>query len=334
MINKIKSPLVRTIGSMGGYYISRYLTRNKPRILMYHRFSADKREGFLDAELFERQIKELVRSFNIVSLTEIEKSITSGRNDKKNMIAITVDDGYQDFYTHAYPILKKYNITATIFVATGFVDREIWLWPDKITYMIENTQEDKVSVDINGVTQSFDMNDENKYGRLWNSLIGYCLSCSDSDKKIFLAHLNAIFNVDVPDDIVDEYKPCTWEQLQEMQSNKIEIGGHTITHPSLSKIDISELQSEVSGCKKRIENKLSKQVEHFCYPNGQLSDYDANVIDAVKSAGYKTATTAFIDNDPYKSCYELRRHAVGENLFQFKKVIYGVELLGRQFKMP
>ena len=333
MINRLKSPLVRIIGSFGGYYVARYLTRHKPRILMYHRFSGTKKDGYLDTELFEKQIKEIVNSFNVVSLSEIENYLTSDNKSKKNMISITIDDGYQDFYTYAYPVLKKYNLTATLFVTSGFIDQKVWLWPDKITYMIERSDCDEVSLTIGGVEKTYDMHSEKKYGRLWNELVQYCLNCSDKEKGIFLDSLNDTFKVSVPEKIVDDYLPCTWGQLQEMKENNIEIGGHTQTHPSLSKVELPLLESEILGCKQRLEEMTGGTVEHFCYPNGQLTDYNENVIAEVKKAGYKSATTAFSDNDPYKNCFELRRHAVGDNMFQFKKVIYGVELLGRQLNI-
>jgi len=49
---------------------------------------------------------------------------------KANSVLLTVDDGYQDFYNLAFPILKKYEVPATVFFTTDFIDKRIWLWHD------------------------------------------------------------------------------------------------------------------------------------------------------------------------------------------------------------
>ena len=51
-------------------------------------------------------------------------------------IAFTIDDGYLDNYTHAYPVFKRHNVPFTIFVATDFIDRKAILWWDTIENLI------------------------------------------------------------------------------------------------------------------------------------------------------------------------------------------------------
>ncbi|MCD4812025.1 polysaccharide deacetylase family protein [bacterium] len=42
-------------------------------------------------------------------------------NKPQRYAVLTFDDGFRDFYTYAYPILKKYSFTATVFLPTGFI---------------------------------------------------------------------------------------------------------------------------------------------------------------------------------------------------------------------
>lgn len=67
-----------------------------------------------------------------------------------------------------------------------------------------------------------------------------------------------------------------------------ELGSHTISHPDLTSLSASELETEVAGSKKQIAAKFGVPVEFFCYPAGK---YDDTVIAAVDEAGYKGATT-------------------------------------------
>ncbi len=80
----------------------------------------------------------------------------------------------------------------------------------------------------------------------------------------------------------------SWEQILELSQKGIQFGSHSTTHPDLRKCTAKELEAEVSGSKRMLEDKLGKPVDYFCYPYGQ---YDRATIEAVKNAGYKAAFT-------------------------------------------
>ena len=85
---------------------------------MYH--SVDSSDHFFNVlpEDFERQMCYLrERGFNIVSLDQLAEYRKAGKIPRKT-IAVTFDDGYLDNYTHAFPVLQKYSIPASIFVIT------------------------------------------------------------------------------------------------------------------------------------------------------------------------------------------------------------------------
>jgi peptidoglycan/xylan/chitin deacetylase (PgdA/CDA1 family) len=94
-----------------------------------------------------------------------------------------------------------------------------------------------------------------------------------------------------------------------MQAGGIEFGSHTATHPILTRIAPDRLQREVSGSRAELEARLGSPVAAFCYPNG---DYDARVLRAVRTAGYRLAcTTREFPNDATTDRLELNRLPVG-----------------------
>ncbi|MDD0852517.1 polysaccharide deacetylase family protein [Halobacteriovorax sp. GB3] len=95
-------------------------------ILYYHSIGKSlNREGLrVDTDEFEKQIKYLVENYIVVHLDEIANLVKSSKNAHK-YAAVTFDDGYKDNFDVAYPILKKYNCPATIFIASGFVKKEV-----------------------------------------------------------------------------------------------------------------------------------------------------------------------------------------------------------------
>lgn len=84
---------------------------------------------------FDSQIAYLIRNFNIVSIDKILDECRYRTQLEDDTIAITFDDGYKDNYTHAYPILKKYNAPFTIFVSTGYIDTTNMLTKEEIAAM-------------------------------------------------------------------------------------------------------------------------------------------------------------------------------------------------------
>ena len=95
-------------------------------ILMYHIIDAPQTQAeakyACPPELFEQHLQYLKNSIHTpVSLTEIEEHILTGKMLPNNPVAITIDDGFEDNYTQAFPLLQKHCIPATIFLASGVI---------------------------------------------------------------------------------------------------------------------------------------------------------------------------------------------------------------------
>ena len=95
-------------------------------ILVYHKVNPDPGVGGYGLRVsprsFEKQMAYLFRSgYSAISLTDLADHFDRGKPLPPRPVIITFDDGYLDNYTYAYPILKKYGLTATIFVVAGTV---------------------------------------------------------------------------------------------------------------------------------------------------------------------------------------------------------------------
>lgn len=106
-------------------------------ILMYHAIHQMAPEEsasanlIVDPELFEAQIKALVtEGYYFLTPEEAHKALTSNSLPSKKVVWLTFDDGNADFYSHAYPILKKYKAKATNNIITGFVENN---YPGNLT---------------------------------------------------------------------------------------------------------------------------------------------------------------------------------------------------------
>lgn len=114
-MNKVKHNLKRFLP----IFCQSQRSGNELVILTYHSVNSDHKFSVKPDE-FEKQIKYLKENFDIISLRDIKLELRG-----KKQLIITFDDGYEDNYTYAYPILKKYNATATVFIASDFIFNEL-----------------------------------------------------------------------------------------------------------------------------------------------------------------------------------------------------------------
>lgn len=109
------------------YSLINFLFRQKGMaILMYH--SVDNNEIFFTVKpkIFARQMAYLKkRNYRVISLEKLVNYLESGEKIPQKTVVLTFDDGYQDNYFNAFPILKKHNFPATIFLTTGSVGKKM-----------------------------------------------------------------------------------------------------------------------------------------------------------------------------------------------------------------
>jgi len=131
-IRRLKNRLKQKVA----YFWSLLRVKSRARveipILCYHsindksNFAADS----LSPDMFELHLDYLSNHYNVISLHQALNFIKLGYCDVTKPAVVTFDDGYVDNYEVAFPLLKKYQVPATIFVVTGFVNRDVILIDD------------------------------------------------------------------------------------------------------------------------------------------------------------------------------------------------------------
>ena len=91
--------------------------------------------------------------------------------------------------------------------------------------------------------------------------------------------------------------------LQNLVSEGFEIGGHSVSHVSLSNLSRNEITNEVQDCKHILEQAVGQNIQMFCYPNGR---FDRRVVREIRNAGYQGArTTRMLSVGPRFSRFEM-----------------------------
>jgi peptidoglycan/xylan/chitin deacetylase (PgdA/CDA1 family) len=307
--------------------------RRIPRILMYHRFQ--ERSGGLWAwpsvDLFDQQVRYLCCRYRVLSLGQLQAALLA-KSVPDNAIVLTIDDGYQDFYRLAFPVLQKYGVPATLYVTTDFVDGRMWFWWDAVRLILSETPRRALDVPAHGATRTFDLARDKERRAAWSAVGNVCLSLRLPQRERFLSALADDLRVTVPTTPPPKFRPVTWPQVQEMAAHGIEIGSHTCSHAPLTLATDEELAREVVGSKRRLEEVTGRAVTSFGHPFGQRKDLNDRVRRAVVDAGYKNAVVAYHDARVTDDIFALRRFSVGDDPRGFREVVSGVEITLSQLR--
>ncbi|MGZ8289802.1 MAG: polysaccharide deacetylase family protein [Telluria sp.] len=257
-------------------------------IVNYHRILAAP-DPLLESEptlaMFRSQMELLAECFNVLPLHDAVNMLAKERMPPR-AVAITFDDGYRSTHDYAMPVLKDYGLPATVFVTTGHLDKGS-MWNDIILEAVRRLSPlgrldlndiglgaHRLTTDTERRNTVFALTERSKY------LVPTARAQLTSKLELLAG------------ETLDQELMLTRDMVRALDSNGIEIGGHTITHPILTRIDDEAARKEISGNKLHLEEILGKPVRLFAYPNGKHGlDYDARHVQMVGDAGYSAAFT-------------------------------------------
>lgn len=253
---------------------------------MYHRVIDMPSVRGMTPALFERQLIYLRNHFRIVPMQTLVAELKTG-NIQPYTLALTFDDGHFDFYAHAWPLLRKYKLPATLYITTGFVDGTHWLWPDLIKYLLTThtlVGEGRDSIELQPLGQL--STSPTNIDETWNKIGDYCLTLPVVERNHFIQRLAQRLNVSFPSQPQSPFQAVTWDQLREMHREGLDIASHTMSHPLLSTLDSHSLHQELHMSANRIQQELGFMPLGICYPNGREEDISPAVIHQAQSLGY------------------------------------------------
>lgn len=310
----LASPLLRKIGD-GVAFINK---EARLCVITYHRI-LERADPLLGAEpdvnTFLWQMEALATNFNVLPLHEAIIALKENRLPPR-AVCITFDDGYRSIHDLALPILKKFNLPATIFVTTAYLG-EGNMWNDRIIDAIRRLPEGAIDLQDIGMGLHAIQNMQDR--------INLVKKINDDSKYLSAdGRLNVIHKLET---LAGSYETTglmlNREMLVNLSREGIEIGGHTISHPILTKLDDEQARHEIVQNKKTLEDIIGKPLRLFAYPNGKIGkDFDERHMDMAKEAGYiaafSTAVGAATQNTHLYNIPRSRPWDVTSFLFQLR----------------
>jgi peptidoglycan/xylan/chitin deacetylase (PgdA/CDA1 family) len=276
---KTLQPLVTWRSMQGG---------GKLFILIYHQVLEKPdfmRPDTVDTAAFTWQMELLARYFNVIPLEQALDQLQSGTLPPR-AVSITFDDGYADNVTQALPILQYFDLSATFFIANGFLNGGR-MWNDTVIESVRSFIQPQINLSFLGLSQLEIKTPEQKY-KVAQQIIKTIKHVEPDLRKQYIDRL-AAYVPELPNDLM-----MTSAQLQQLHQSGMTIGGHTVNHPILATLDIDAAKLEIEQNKAYLEKQINTQLTLFAYPNGKPGqDYTVEQVECVQSAGYQAAVATY-----------------------------------------
>lgn len=225
--------------------------------------------------------------FAFLSLDEVYDVVTGRTKIEKPFVSFTLDDGYLDNYTTAYPIFKRNNVPFCIFVATDFPDRKAVLWWLTIEDLILSNEKIKLSDGSTYICKT--------YHQKWDTFRLIREKILKLDQKELLNSLQELFaNYHIDWLAPVKEMAMSWENIAELGKEPLcTIGAHTMSHPAFSPLSLEEIKAEIDGGIERLHSVISYGIHHFAYPYGSVKEDGEREYEFLKTFDFKTAFVSF-----------------------------------------
>ena len=242
-------------------------------VLMYHRITraGDPFPG-TDVHAFRAQMRWLSRHCRPIAADDFEAALAAPARGRPPVL-VTFDDGYRDYHDHAYPILQEFAVPALVFLATAYTDRGGMIWTDALAWAVRRTDRTEVRAPWDPATvHALGTPDERAAFVAAGKRV--LKDAADADRLAWLAALYAALGVD-PEDGSAGRQMLAWDEVR-ATLGLTRYGGHTHTHPILSRLAPEDQDREIRISRDRIADETGVTPRWFAYPNGRPEDFDAH----------------------------------------------------------
>jgi peptidoglycan/xylan/chitin deacetylase (PgdA/CDA1 family) len=293
-------------------------------VVGYHRVVDDFRSEarwtipamLITRRMLEEQLDWIGRRYRFVGLDELGEGLTRHDGPARPMAAVTFDDGYQDVYELAFPLLRRKGIPTAVFVvsdATGTGEiqthdrlylalaRALARWVDPVRALR------RLLIGLGIVVRGM----EQWTGVGWTAgtvLVWLLRGLPQADVRRLIEAIDGEVGVD--EARARALLPMTWDMLAEMQRAGVQIESHTRTHAWLTLENRDKIMDELRGSRRELESRLGRTVRHFAYPDGRWS---GETVEMVEAAGYRFGYTTCSHRDPSHPLLTIPRRMLWQN---------------------
>lgn len=288
--------LLATARGLGVFNLSRALWRGRLPILCFHGFEIEDESRFrpklfMQREVLRSRLAGLRRArFNVLPLEEAVRRLAQGTLPPR-ALAITIDDGFFSVLSLAAPLLREFDMPATLYVTSYYVVKRVPIFRLVVQYMLWKAPARVVRLDGVGfpAPSTLDLADAAAVQAFTTAVLAHGEQrCDEPQRQEMCRRLGERVGVDY-DAIAESRKLSlvTPDELPQLQRQGIDVQLHTHRH-RLAAGDADEILREIRDNRAVLEPVLGKRAQHFCYPSGE---WNSSQWSALTMANVVSATT-------------------------------------------
>lgn len=331
----IKSGLVGGFSLPPVRQLAHQLSSSHAIIFMLHRFHDDVRgvKGH-DPKLLRQCLEELRRQkYNLVSVEDIVDATIRGEVIE-NAVAFTVDDGYLDHATVGGDLFAEFDVPATFYLISRFVDDKYWPEDAKVKYLLENSPIKQLNWQLGELAINTPLDNDHQRHTATERIIWAAKELPIAQMQQATISLAAALELDVPKQAPEKYRPMSWNDARKLEQRGMRIGAHTCQHVTLSKEDDESAQHEILNSFDAVKRNVKNPSKVFCYPTGRSQDFCQRDIDILKQGGFSGAVSTetnyfkYGDSSPnYRAdLFNIPRFGMPDNRLDFLQYVRYLEL--------
>jgi peptidoglycan/xylan/chitin deacetylase (PgdA/CDA1 family) len=198
------------------------------------------------------------------------------------------------------PILQRHGLTATFFIATGFLDGGR-MWNDTVIETVRQcddlsilvadglprfARKDESAVIASEARQSMPPIIADKQAAI-DTLIKHIKYRPVSERISLTEEIARLAKVHLPQNLM-----MTSAEVKAMRQAGMQIGAHTVSHPILARLTDEQARQEIGDSKRFLEQLLGERITVFAYPNGKPGeDYSPQSVEVVRRLGFDAAVS-------------------------------------------
>ena len=290
-----------------------------PLVLLYHRvdnLSLDPQLLSVTPDHFKQHLEIIRRKGCPMPLGDMVRALQRNEKLPRKAVAITFDDGYADNLINAKPLLERYDVPSTVYVTSGYVGTSREFMADQLEslFLLPGTLPVNLKMTLRGHVYDWDLGKDRSYGedacqanRHWHVESSEIPTIRH---KVYLALCQLIYDLPSVEQrtILNEllcwagrtphgrstHRAMTASEIAVLaKSGLIDVGSHTVEHPSLASLSLDDQRGEIIRSKADLEAIVERAVTSFAYPFGTRADYTAETVQIVREAGYVNACSNF-----------------------------------------
>lgn len=250
---------------LGGHYARRLQRDPFPgaAVLCYHGVRPDDWAGgrmafeglHVRASEFDAHCRVLRALCTPISLPAFQAGMAGTGPLPPRSVLVTFDDGYRTVATVAQPIFERHGIPAALFVCTAPVQERTLFWYDALALAHGEAEVQRLKA---------------APAEEWRRAVARTRRVAADG---------------------DPHAPLTAAEIRVLARRGVEIGGHSVSHPILSRLPPEEQEREIRDNRAALQDWTGHSITAFAYPNGEPADYSPETVAILRDLNFTSAFT-------------------------------------------